>query len=59
MEQFELEIVKTICSTIVWIVGLIIFGRLGMFIASKYFQTLKENKTNKKSNKAANALNNM
>ena len=39
--EIDNETLKIVVSGLVWIVGLLVFGRLGVFIASSYFAHLK------------------
>jgi len=51
----NVEILRTIVSGIVWIVGLVTFGRLGMFIATKAFEQRRLDRLSEKQTKATDA----
>ncbi len=35
--ELDAEIIKTLVNGLVWIVALVVLGRLGMFVATRYF----------------------
>ena len=55
------EIIETLVSGIVWVVGLVTLGRLGMFVAVKHYNHLASlNKaTDKQASAATKALHDM
>ncbi|MFP4104573.1 MAG: hypothetical protein ACLFVU_00655 [Phycisphaerae bacterium] len=59
--ELNVEIVKTVIHGIVWIVALVVLGRLGMFIATKYFagRSSGMERRHRQDDSASRALNDM
>jgi hypothetical protein len=57
--EIDNETLKIVVSGLVWIVGLLVFGRLGVFIASSYFAHLKSTASKPAIERTAEALHKM
>jgi hypothetical protein len=57
--DIDRETLKIITRAIVWIVGIITFGRVAMFVATKYFDPRRSARSREKAAQDADALKSM